>query len=77
MNIKDYFNSKSIGRNGPGKYALLGAMTCAVLLYAGTTPAIIALLPTIAYTVGKVNKWQEAAKGKAIWKPKVSDTFGL
>lgn len=72
--IKDYFNNKSAYvRNR----AVLGLIACAAISLSGSDLTPYVLIPAVLYTAGKVNKWQESAKGKPIWKPLVSKTFGL
>jgi hypothetical protein len=76
MNIKPYFNEKSMGTFGPGRKALIGVLSTSLLLASGAAWAAAVAVPIAAGTVGQMNLWQEAAKGKPLWTPS-SKTLGL
>lgn len=72
--IKDYFNEQSSWSRYKATYALIG--TTAIAL-SGSDLTMYFLVPALLYTAGKINLWQEAAKGEPFWKPRLSNTIGL
>ncbi|MDJ1007369.1 MAG: hypothetical protein QNJ13_06035 [Paracoccaceae bacterium] len=76
MNIKDYFNRSSFGKSGPGWNATMGAALSVFMLSTGSLPFAAFGLVMAGYTAGQVNRWQNAAKGQPIWKPRF-EALGL
>ncbi|MEZ5529740.1 MAG: hypothetical protein R3E57_07365 [Porticoccaceae bacterium] len=75
--LKKYFNEKCTGAFGPGRDAMLGTFSAALMLTSGSTPVISLGIGMSVFVLGQLNLWQKAATDKYIWSPKVTKSFGL
>jgi hypothetical protein len=74
--LSDYFNKKTMGVFGHGHKALWTGGIFTLLAATGTL-SVAGGIALGVLAMGFTNKWEEQATGTPLWKPKITDTFGL
>jgi len=69
--LATYFNERTLGGVGIAPTAIVALATSGILLATVSAPGLMAGSFTLLLAAGCVNKWQERATGKYLWKPRV------